>query len=256
MKEITKSDLFIENQDFDTDEENISSERLRNYIEAFEAASKMTYETLYVIDYIRKCFVYVSPNRIFLCGKSESEIRNMGYEHYLRHCDRDELPRITEIHREMLKFFDSENTGPVTDYIMQCNFHITNRITGKRELVCHKVTPFITTKQGKLWLALCCVSLAPDRSVLETIMLNRRDNRMWKYNFPSGKWKRDNLPELSDAEKTVIIMSNYGCRISEIAARLKRSADHIKKIRSAIITKLHARNFTEAVAKAVSIKKI
>lgn len=256
MKEITKSDFFIENQDFDIDEEDISSERLRNYIEAFEAASKMTYETLYVIDYIRKCFVYVSPNRIFLCGKSESEIRNMGYEHYLRHCDREELPQITEIHREMLKFFDSEDTGPVTDYIMQCNFHITNRITGKKELIRHKVTPFVTTGDGKLWLALCCVSLAPDSSVLETVMFNRKDKRIWKYDFLSGKWNRDNLPELNDTEKTVIIMSYYGSRISEMADRLKRSADHIKKIRSAVITKLKAGNFNEAIAKAISMKMI
>lgn len=40
------------------------------YIEVVKAFSKLTYQSIYVIDYQSRAFEYVSDNPLFLCGLS------------------------------------------------------------------------------------------------------------------------------------------------------------------------------------------
>ena len=43
-------------------------ERAQPYIEAAQAFAQSTYQGIYIIDYFRKNFLYVSDNPLFLCG--------------------------------------------------------------------------------------------------------------------------------------------------------------------------------------------
>jgi len=42
--------------------------QLSNYLEAIAAFARTTYKSIYVIDYEKKGFEYVSDNPLFLCG--------------------------------------------------------------------------------------------------------------------------------------------------------------------------------------------
>jgi hypothetical protein len=43
-------------------------ERVKPYVEAAQAFAQSTYQSIYIIDYFRKNFLYVSDNPLFLCG--------------------------------------------------------------------------------------------------------------------------------------------------------------------------------------------
>lgn len=53
------------------------------YVKALEAYSRTTYQSIYVVDYYKMNFLYMSENILFLCGYSPEEIRSMGFGFYL-----------------------------------------------------------------------------------------------------------------------------------------------------------------------------
>ena len=56
-------------------------QRAQLYVEAAQAFAQSTYQSIYIIDYYRKNFLYVSDNPLFLCGHTADEVCQMGYGH-------------------------------------------------------------------------------------------------------------------------------------------------------------------------------
>ena len=61
--------------DFLSEEEYAQS---GNYLETLRAVCRLSYMSMYIIDYERKEFEYVSDNPLFLCNHTPSEVINMG----------------------------------------------------------------------------------------------------------------------------------------------------------------------------------
>ena len=51
-------------------------EQTANYLETIRAFSRITYKSIYVIDYRKKGFEYVSENPLFLCGHTAKEVKD------------------------------------------------------------------------------------------------------------------------------------------------------------------------------------
>jgi hypothetical protein len=80
---IESKDFFIrENEITYVSDEDYSLMEL--YIQFLDAFARTTYKSIYVIDYYRKNFLYVSDNPLFLCGMSAAQVQEMGYEFYIK----------------------------------------------------------------------------------------------------------------------------------------------------------------------------
>ena len=114
-------------------------QRAKPYVEAAQAFAQTTYQSIYIIDYYRKNFLYVSDNPLFLCGHTADEVRQMGYGFYLSHVPEDEVPMLTELNRSGFRAFYDEPVENRRQCMMSYDFHIThgNRLL----LVNHKITP-------------------------------------------------------------------------------------------------------------------
>jgi hypothetical protein len=133
-------------------------QKINILIRTFEAISRITYQSLYIIDYFRKNFLYVSANPLFLCGYTAAEVKEMGYMLYIKNVPEAELEMLTEINRAGFDFFDKIPVEERIHYTISYNFHLLNR--KKKTLVNHKLTPVVLTETGKIWLAACIVSLS------------------------------------------------------------------------------------------------
>ena len=49
-------------------------QQVQPYVEAAQAFAQTTYQSIYIIDYFRKDFLYVSDNPLFLCGHTADEV--------------------------------------------------------------------------------------------------------------------------------------------------------------------------------------
>lgn len=63
----TTDDFFIPDNEVKLPEE-LDYSRVDEYIRSAEAFSRSTYQSVYIIDYFKQNFLYVSPNPMFLCG--------------------------------------------------------------------------------------------------------------------------------------------------------------------------------------------
>lgn len=63
----TTNDFFIPDNEVKPPEE-LDYSRVDEYIRSAEAFSRSTYQSVYIIDYFKQNFLYVSPNPMFLCG--------------------------------------------------------------------------------------------------------------------------------------------------------------------------------------------
>lgn len=70
--------------------EELDYNRVKDFIMAAEAISRTTYQSVYIIDYFRQNFLYVSPNPIVLGELSPEDMLAMGYHYYLNYVPEDE----------------------------------------------------------------------------------------------------------------------------------------------------------------------
>ena len=56
----------------------LSNMNINNIIDEIEAFSRLTYKSVYIIDYYKRNFLYVSQNPLFLCGLSPEEVKEFA----------------------------------------------------------------------------------------------------------------------------------------------------------------------------------
>ena len=235
-------------------------QRAQPYVEAAQAFAQTTYQSIYIIDYYRKNFLYVSDNPLFLCGHTADEVRQMGYGFYLSHVPEDEVPMLTELNRSGFRAFYDEPVENRRQCMMSYDFHITH---GDRLLlVNHKITPLAMTTEGRVWLALCTVSLSPHKEAGHIEFFQFFDKRSDKVDYHTGekreysleahRWKSRETITLKPEEKQILTLSAQGYTMKEIAEKMLRSFDTVKFYRRQIFEKLDVQNITEALALATN----
>ena len=85
---------------------------MSEYVRSAEVFSRSTYQSVYVIDYFKQNFLYVSLNPMFLCGLTPEQIRRLGYRFYLEYVPEDEQQLLLTLNRAG---FSCYNDIPIDD---------------------------------------------------------------------------------------------------------------------------------------------
>ncbi|MDE6277940.1 MAG: LuxR C-terminal-related transcriptional regulator [Muribaculaceae bacterium] len=228
--------------------------RAEEYVLTADAFSRTTYQSVYLIDYYKKDFLYVSPNPMFLCGLSPKQVKDLGYRFYIDYVPEDEQQLLLDINRSGFVFMKNIPPEERKDWHIQYDFHILNG--GHPVLVNHKLTPLALTSDGQIWLALCVVSASSHAAPGHIEAHHAGSSEYFEYNLTTHRWDKRTMPSLTDTEKTVITLSIQGYTMAEIADRICLSPDTIKKYRQRIFEKLEVHNISEAIITAANNKLI
>lgn len=231
-------------------------QELHPYIESAKALARLTYKSLYIIDYNKMNFLYVSGNPLFLCGESVDEVLGEGYQFYYRHVPEEDQAFLQQVNQAFSDFLREIAISERSEYTISYNFRII--LSGFKEpvLINHQLTPLRLDSQGNIWLSLCLVSLAHSREVGDVYIQAVNSNMQWRLSAKSGRWKQIEPLTLSNQEKNVIRLAHQGLSVREIADRIHRSEDSVKGYRKALFQKLNVSNISEAIAVATSRKLI
>lgn len=249
----TTDDFFIPDNEIRLVKE-LDYSCVNEYIDSAEAFSRASYQSVYIIDYFKHNFLYVSPNPMFLCGLSPERVKELGYRFYLDCVPENEQSLLLMLNKAGFSFY---NELPVIDrkkWYISYDFHILN--DGRKILVNHKLTPLALTSDGRIWLALCVVSAATHTDAGHIEMHRADSSEYYVYNVVSRKWHKREMPMLTDGEKSVLSLSIQGYTMAEIAEKICLSPDTIKKYRQRIFDKLDVRNISEAIVAATNNKLI
>ena len=247
----TTDDFFIPDNEVKLPEE-LDYSRVDEYIRSAEAFSRSTYQSVYIIDYFKQNFLYVSPNPMFLCGLTPEQMMKLGYRFYLEYVPEDEQPLLLTLNRAGFSFYNDIPVDERKDWYITYDFHILN--DGRRILVNHKLTPLALTSDGRIWLALCVVSASTHTDAGHIEMHRVGSSEYFEYNRNTHRWDKRQMPTLTDGEKSVLTLSIQGLTMSEIADKICLSPDTIKKYRQRIFEKLDVRNISEAIVAATNSK--
>ena len=101
--------------------------KVESFISAARAFARSTYQCVYIIDYYKREFLYVSENLALLCGQPIDKIYNFGYNLYLEHVPDKEVDMLLEINKKGFDLFSSFPLEERLDYSIQYDFHLINK---------------------------------------------------------------------------------------------------------------------------------
>ncbi len=233
------------------DEQNQTSD----YLEPIKAFARTTYKSIYVIDYQKKGFEYVSDNPLFLCGHSAEEVKEMGYSFYFKYVTKSDLDLLLKINTIGFDFYDKI---PVEDrkwHTISYDFNLKNQ-EGKVILINQKLTPLFLTANGQIWKAICIISLSAEQQSGNIKIYKKGDNKIFKYDLEGDFWKATEKIKLTSREKEILQYSSRGYTINEVANSIFVSPDTVKFHRKKLFDKLEVANISEAIAYATNNKLI
>lgn len=228
--------------------------RAQYYVQAADAIAKVAYESVYIIDYYAKNFLYVSPNPLFLCGFSADEVKALGYNFYTTRVPEEELDMLLKINSIGFRFFNNQPIDERPLYSISYDFHIKNN--GENVLINHKLTPLAMGPNGHMWLAVCYVSISNNSKPGNIEIRKLGQSEYWRYDLDIDRWLSMPAINLTDVEKEVLLLSARGLTIDEIADKVHRSKNSIKSRRKNIFSKLGVKSISEAIAFATNYKLI
>lgn len=247
----TTDDFFIPDNEVKLSEE-LDYSRVSEYVRSAEAFSRSTYQSVYIIDYFRQNFLYVSPNPMFLCGLSPERMTVLGYRFYSGYVPEEEQPMLLTLNKAGFSFYNDIPLNERKDWYISYDFHILNE--SRRILVNHKLTPLVLTSDGRIWLALCVVSASTHTDAGHIEMHRIGSSDFFEYNLTTRRWNKRQMPVLTDGEKSVLVLSIQGYTMTEIADLICLSPVTVKKYRQRIFEKLDVRNISEAIVAATNNK--
>lgn len=105
---------------------DIDISKTQNYLEIVKAFSKLTYQSIYIIDYQKRSFEYVSDNPLFLCGLTAHEVEALGYDFYFKNVNEKDLNLLLKINQVGFDFYDNLPLEERKDYTISYDFHLIN----------------------------------------------------------------------------------------------------------------------------------
>lgn len=253
MKDYVNSGLFTKNNLGKIPDIDRSSQK--DYLEAVKSIARLTYESMYVIDYENMTFEYVSENPLFLCGYTPEEVLNLGYEFYFKNVPENDLEMLNQINEAGFEFFKKLSGDEKKKYSITYDFHLVNK-EGKHILINHKLTPLFLTSEGKLWKAMCIVSIAHHKKAGNICIYKQGTDEMWELDLGNNVWRKSEKPKLTKREIEILQLYAQGLTINQIAEKIFVAPDTVKYYRRRIFERLNVSNIIEALSYAVNNKII
>ena len=229
--------------------------QISDYLEPVKAFSRATYTSVYVIDYMKQGFEFVSENPLFLCGNTATEVLEMGYAFYFNHVPALDLELLMKINLVGFDFYEKLALDERILHTISYDFHLKNK-EGKLILINQKLTPVFLTDNGKIWKALCIISLSSERNSGNIKIYKNGENKVYVYNLIHDCWETSEKVSLSRREKEILQFSTRGFTINEIADTIFVTPDTVKFHRRKLFEKLEVTNISEAIAYATNNKLI
>lgn len=231
---------------FTIHQSEIVPKALDYYTDIFDALSRITQLSFYVVDYYKQGFVYVSDKPLLLCGYSQQEVLEMGNDYWSKVVSEEDWNRFMQFQNEAFRIF---NTCPVNlREKMSISFDFGLIQPDKHTiLVNQKITPIYITESGQMWLALCVVTLATKAVPgVVTVML---DGELLDFNFSPETYKliKKEVVSLSKREKEILQLSTQGYNNGKIGTKLFIDINTVKFHKRNIYSKLKVKNITEAI---------
>ncbi|MDQ1090490.1 response regulator transcription factor [Siphonobacter sp. SORGH_AS_1065] len=227
-------------------------EMVEPYIKLAETFSKLINNSIYLIDYKKKGFLYVSDNSLFLCGKTAKQVEQLGYSFYINNVPYDDLNLLLKINEIGFNFFKKIQIEERLNYSISYDFRLKQTNTNTI-LINHKLAPITLDKNGNIWIAICIVTPSSNRTSGNIVIKNSTDDKRYEYDMNTNEWREISSVKLTSQEKQILLLAIQGYTIDGIADLSYITIDTVKFHRKNILKKLKVCNISEAIYNAINL---
>jgi len=221
---------------------------IETLIKTLDVMSRLNNQSIYIIDYTKQTFLYVSPHPLFLCGYEAEEVKNMGYLFYEKVLSDNDLQMLIEINRMGWKlFYDSPLENRLYSRISyDFNLHHKN---GAKILVNHKVSPLLLNEDGNIWVGICIVNYSPHKNVGNVVFTQKNKNLCYSYDFEKKRIISYEPEKLTKRQEEILRLHMQGYNETGICEKLNLSVRTVKNHRYHAEKKLGVNNLANAISK-------
>lgn len=225
-------------------------------IKTLDAIARLVPYSMYVIDYYKQNFLYISPHSLFLNDSTIEEIKNMGYSYYYKLLPLEDRRFLEFINKEGFSFYYKLSEEDRINYSISYDFFIYAGESRRKVLVNQKLTPIALNEKNQIWLALCTMSIAPHKKRRGIIIRKAGDTHHYTYDFITKQWKTVNIVNLTKNDIDILRLSEQGFSNKEIGDILFYDVNTIKFHKKQIFSKLKVKSIKEAIDYAYNNKLI
>ena len=225
------------------------------YVQSAEAFARITNQSIYIVDYYKQGFLYVSPNPLFLCGKTPADMLREGYNFYFQNITPKDLELLLEINTAGFEFYASVPAEDRLKYFISYDVQLIQP-NNLLMMINHKLTPILLDKHSNLWLGLSVVSRSSAKKSGNIYMSKYGSDEIHHYDLSNKIWRSQSIIKLSTQEKDILTLSSQGFKNDQIAERLFLSTATIKFHKNNLFKKIGVKNISEAIVFATNHKLI
>ena len=225
-------------------------QRVQPCVETVKSFARTTYQSVYIIDFYKRNFLYVSDSPTLLCGQTADTMLRMGYDFFHTYVPEEEQPMLDNMNHSAYKMFYDVPVEHRRQCMLSFDFHLC--YDNRQVLVNHKSTPIALTPDGDIWLVLAIVSISSHKEAGHIEFLQFHSCERFEYSMETDCWTKGETIELRPEEKQVLTLSAQGYTMKEIAEQMLRSFDTVKFYRRQIFKKFNVQSITEALTFAIN----
>ncbi|MDR0941203.1 MAG: helix-turn-helix transcriptional regulator [Bacteroidales bacterium] len=222
--------------------------RLAFLPDLFEKVSRVTNQSLYIIDYSKENFYFVSSHPLFLCGYTPEEVTKMGYSFYEQVLSPEDLQMLLEVNKLGWESFYKVKPTKRVYGCFSYDFYLHHK-NGSKTLITHKISPIFLSKTRNIWLALCTVTLSSQKSSGNVIFTLNNMSDYYTYDFGAKQTIKYEPKLLNERERVIFALMMRGFSDTDIAKELNISYHTVRTYHKHIVQKLDVSNSTCAVVK-------
>ncbi len=218
--------------------------------------SRLMNQSIYVADFSRGEFLYVSEHPLFLCGHSAQEVKEMGFSFYEKIIAPEDMPVIMDVNENGFRFF---NTKHPEDYREHCYLSVDFRIRqedGSLVLISQRLVPLQLSDDNRIISTLCFVTPSHGSGPGNAVIQNLLEPFQYQFNALTRRFDLRNQNQLSGREKEVLSLCVKGDGNLAISKSLNISQSTVKQHKGNIFRKLGVSNTSEAVYYAISNRMV
>jgi len=216
---------------------------LAHYLDLLNTVSAIFEETVYVVDFRKCCFRYVSGKGLFLGNYTPYQILQMGFDYYPMVIHPSDYDLISKIYQEVMRLLIHPAT-PIHDL---SNIVFDFKLKGFKDklILCHKIMPLIVN--GKVQMVVCCVSSSTNTKSgnLIAYYLSKKDI-CYHYSIIRRQWEQMPLIQVSPLEMNILKYSKLGLSDKVLAEVIGRSYQTVKNYKNNIYRKFGVNSMIQA----------
>jgi DNA-binding CsgD family transcriptional regulator len=206
-------------------------------------------EAGYVINFQKRCFSYVADRNLFLCGHSQKEAMEQGYDFYSQIVHNNDLPLFPKIYEAIVNSsYIAEKQEDIDYFSFILRFKINSQYTERPYYlwVVHRLK--LVFAEGKLVSGVCLMNLSVMKMSGHLRAYFKGDRYSFdEYSFTGRRWQKKHIEHLTERELKILRLIKGGLDSKAIKDELLIKIKTLYNAYTLLCMKLHLKTIEQAV---------